>query len=163
MGSMKETFYVSTVKENGEHENNMKVKNFFDLNKLPEDLCEVAEEIVEDSMDKSEEYADMDEVQSIFRVRQKCWYEYLCEFAEEIVEDSMDKGEEYADMEEVQSIFRVRDKCWYEDFLTGLHFDDKNQLDLNKYPKEGYDFGFETEALNNEVFTMLKIYMNRFY
>jgi hypothetical protein len=123
MGSMKETFYVSTVKENGEHENNMKVKNFFDLNKLPEDLCDV----------------------------------------EEIVEDSMDKSEEYADMEEVQSIFKVRDKCWYEDFLTGLHFDDKNQLDLNKYPKEGYDFGFETEALNNEVFTMLKIYMNRFY
>ncbi|MCH93641.1 hypothetical protein A2U01_0014593 [Trifolium medium] len=103
----------------------MKVKNFFDLNKLLEDLYEVAEEIVEDSMDKGEEYFDMEEVQSIFRVRDKCWYEDF--------------------VEEVQSI------------LTGLHSDGKNQLDLNKYPKEGYDFGFEIEALNNEVFTMLKI------
>jgi hypothetical protein len=81
----------------------------------------------------------------------------------------MDNGEEYVDMDEVQSIFRIRDICWYGDFLTGLHFNDKNQLVLNRCPKECYDFAFETEALNNEIFTMLKIYiyiyiyMNRFY
>ncbi|GAU49124.1 hypothetical protein TSUD_376660 [Trifolium subterraneum] len=39
----------------------------------------------------------------------------------------------------------------------------RNPFDLNKFPDEGLDFGFQNEELNKEVHNMLKIFVDSTY
>jgi Fe-S-cluster formation regulator IscX/YfhJ len=39
----------------------------------------------------------------------------------------------------------------------------RNVLDLNKFPDDGLDFGFENEELNKAVHNVLRIFLDSFY
>ncbi|KAJ1399307.1 hypothetical protein SESBI_30407 [Sesbania bispinosa] len=142
-----------------DNENKLNVKTNFDLNKLPNDSYEVSFDQVEDSLHNVDENENENE-----------------ELAFPRVEDSLDSANE-TENENEETIFRGKRKSRQDvdlsennllnsngvKVLTSSDCNNKKVPDLNKFPDEGHDFGFECEALNDEVLNMVKIYLDRFY
>lgn len=77
----------------------------------------------------------------------------------------------------VHNIFRPRQKSWVDDDLIENEVVDSNActpstsngcnikecLELKKFPIKWYHLYCESEAMNNEVLSMLKIYLDSFY
>lgn len=87
-----------------------------------------------------------------------------------IVEDSYDNENQDKDR---QSILKNKQKTHENDVTwkklghskycvpsTSSGSKSKNLIDLNKYPKEDDDLGYQNEALSNDVICMLKIYFD---
>lgn len=94
---------------------------------------------------------------------------------DKIVDDSSVASEDENEVGEI--LFRHKQKPWLEEYLTEIKevclngrapstssdFVNNNLFHLNKYPDEVHHFGFESEDMNKEVLSMLKIYFDRFY
>lgn len=94
---------------------------------------------------------------------------------DKIVDDSSVASEDENEVGE--TFFRRKHKTWLEEDLTenkevctdgcspstSNGFINNNLFYLNKYPDEAHDFGFESEDMKKEHFSMLKIYFARFY
>jgi len=94
---------------------------------------------------------------------------------DKIVDDSSVASEDENEVGE--TFFRRKHKTWLEEDLTenkevcsngcaplsSSGFVNNNLVYLNKYPDDVHDFGFESEDMNKNVLSMLKIYFDIFY